>query len=320
MSKTYLVTGGAGFIGSHLVDLLLEKNYTVRVIDNLSTGRIENLVHQNGNPKLSLFEKDICDPDLAHIFNEVDVVFHLAAIPRVQRSFKQPIETNFVNVTGTLNVLENSRKAGVQRIVFASSSSVYGQADKIPFEESDSLNPVSPYALQKLIGEKYVKFYEQIHKMETVCLRYFNVYGPRQNPHEGYASLIPKTIDLIANNESPVIYGDGSHRRDFTFVKDVVKATLLAGISNETEIHGSSINIGYGQNNSVNSVVSELSKNTSISTKYLPPLLEPRETEANISQARKLLKWSPETDISCGLGKTIAWYQNEKQLLKKVEN
>ncbi|MCB0723931.1 MAG: SDR family oxidoreductase [Ignavibacteriae bacterium] len=230
-----LVTGGGGFIGSNIVEELLRQGFEVNVIDNFSTGKRENL---------SPFEKDInlIEGDIRsyHIVQEavngVDVILHQAALPSVPRSIKDPITTNEVNISGTLNLLESAVKANVKRFVYASSSSVYGDSPQLPKKETMEPNPLSPYAVSKLAGEKYCQVFNRIYGIETICLRYFNVFGLRQDPTSQYSAVIPKFITLMMNDKQPVIYGDGKQSRDFTYVANVVKANLLAATK---EIDGS---------------------------------------------------------------------------------
>lgn len=287
-----LVTGGAGFIGSHLVDRLLELGHDVVVIDDFSSGKPENLKHQDKNRRLNVIKADICG-DINKYFAGVDVVFHVAAVPRVQYSIKFPEITNKVNVAGTVNVLEASRKAGVKKIVYSASSSAYGDQDTLPLVETMLPNPMSPYAVQKLVGEYYCRLYWLIHKIPTFSLRYFNVYGPRQDPSGGYACLIPRTIMLVSEGKSPVIYGDGEQTRDFTYVKDVVEANIAAMNCTNEKAFGEVFNIGAGKNFSVNHVCKAIIGSKKISSIHQDPVVEPHDTLADISKAKKLLGWTP---------------------------
>jgi UDP-glucose 4-epimerase len=308
--KKVIVTGGAGFIGSHLVDRLLELGNEVIVIDDFSLGKKENLDHQKNNSNLKIHNKSICDKDIQDLFEGVDVVFHVAAIPRVQYSIKYPKETNKVNVYGTLNVLEACRKAGVKRIVYSASSSAYGDQDKLPLVDTMSPNPMSPYALQKLVGEYYCKLYYLIHKIETISLRYFNVYGPRQDPSGGYACLIPKSITLVLEGKCPVIYGDGEQTRDFSFVKDIVEANILAAATENKEAFGNIFNIGNGNNISVNFVVKSIIGDKEIKPTHTDPVVEPRDTLADVSKTKKILNWGPKYTFEEGIKETIEWFKN----------
>ena len=288
-----IVTGGAGFIGSHLVDRLLEDGNEVIVIDDFSGGKEENLAQHKDNDKLKVYKKSICDKDILELFNGVDIVYHVAAIPRVQYSIKYPEETNKANIDGTLNVLECCRKAKVKRVVYSASSSAYGDQDKLPLVETMSPNPMSPYALQKLVGEYYCYLYNLLHGIETVSLRYFNVFGPRQDPSGGYACLIPKSIMLVKKAESPTIYGDGEQTRDFTYVKDVVEANIFAGKTTNKEAFGKVFNIGNAHSKSVNQVVAIITQGTEIKPVHGPPVIEPHDTLADISKAKNILGWVP---------------------------
>ena len=225
----FLVTGGAGFIGSNIVDELLKRNYTVRVLDNFSTGKRENL--RGFDNDLELIEGDIRS---YHIVRQavqgIDVVLHQAALPSVPRSIHDPITTHEVNATGTLNILDAAKEAGVKRIVYASSSSVYGDSPELPKREDMIPNPLSPYAVSKLAGENYCHVFSRLYGIETVILRYFNVFGPRQDPNSQYSAVIPKFIKLVTEDERPVIFGDGTQSRDFTYVSNVVEANILAAL------------------------------------------------------------------------------------------
>src|SRR3989338_4912502 len=295
-----VVTGGAGFIGSNLVDGLLKRGDIVIVIDDLSLGKKENLPkHKN----LVFHKETICREDIKSFFSDVEVVFHLAALPRVQFSVQEPIKTNEVNINGTLNLLNACREAGVKRFVFSSSSSIYGDQDKMLLTESMKPNPMSPYALHKLTGEHYCRLFNLIHGMETISLRYFNVYGPRQSPEGGYAMLIPKFIMLVNQGINPVINRDGEKTRDFTYVHDVVNANILAAKTKDKRAFGESFNIGAGRNVSVNHVTEEIIK---LSGKNIKPIhgtavIEPEHTLADNNKARKILGWKPETSFEEGL-------------------
>ncbi|GIW66824.1 MAG: NAD dependent epimerase/dehydratase [Candidatus Parcubacteria bacterium] len=311
-----LVTGGAGFIGSHLVDRLIKEGYKVIVIDNLSGGKKENL-----NPKAIFYKADICNLEkILPLFKGVDYVFHTTALPRVPLSIEKPIETNRVNVDGTLNVLYASYKNKVRRVVYSSSSSVYGEQKSLPLKESMIPNPLSPYALQKLIGEYYCKLfsslytYSDLHNsvsslrssasslrksafLETVSLRYFNVYGPRMDPNGPYALAIGRFLKLKKEGKPLTIYGDGKQTRDFTFVDDVVEANILAMKSKKVG-KGEVINICYGKNYSIN-YVAKLIGGKKI---YLPKRKgEPRHTLGDNSLAKKLLDWNPKINLEEGI-------------------
>lgn len=294
--KTCLVTGGAGFIGSHLTARLLKDGYNVTVIDDLSEGRWENLPK---HPNLIKIEASILD-NVAKFVEGRDVIFHLAALPRVQRSIKHPRETHYVNVDGTLNLLLAAREKGVKKFVFASSSSVYGEQDRLPFTEAMKPNPISPYALQKLISEEYCQLFSTLWALETVCLRYFSVYGPGMSPEGNYALLVPKFIKLIAQDKAPIINGDGQQTRDFTYVSDIVEATILAA---KSPLSGEVINIGFGKGISVNTVASMINRlmGKTIKPIHGPSVVEPRSTLASRKKARNLLGWEPKVNFKDGL-------------------
>jgi UDP-glucose 4-epimerase len=304
----YLVTGGAGFIGSHLVDWLVGLGHDVVVVDDFSTGRGENLAAHAGNGRLTVHRRSITD-DLDDLFRGslFAAVFHLAALPRVQFSIQRPRETHDVNVNGTLNLLEACRRFGVKRFVYSSSSSVYGDQDRLPLVEGMAPNPMSPYALHKLIGEHYARLYHRLFGLETVSLRYFNVYGPRQNPEGDYACLIPKFIALLSRGERPVINGDGEQSRDFTYVGDVVEANLLAASTTNPACFGEAFNIGAGQDRSVNQVTAEIVRLTGaqVQPTHGPAVVEPRHTRADMRKAKQLLCWEPQTAFAEGLRNLI---------------
>ena len=309
-----LVTGGTGFIGSHLVDALLAQNNTVIVLDDLSLGRKELLKHHEENKNLIFIQKSICDP-LDAIFEDhhFDVVFHLAALPRVQYSIDFPDKTHKVNIDGTFSLLLTCKKYGVKRFVFSSSSSIYGTQDTLPLHENMKPNPLSPYALQKFTGEWYCRLFAQIYNMETISLRYFNVYGPRQNPNGSYAGLIPRFIALIQQDKQPIIYGDGEQTRDFTYVTDVVAANILAATTLNSTCFGETFNIGAANNISVNHVANMILKinGKNITPIYESPRIEAKDTLANVTKAKELLSWVPKVYFKDGLEK-MHLYQGDK--------
>ena len=313
MKKTKcLVTGGAGFIGSHLVDRLLESGYAVTVIDDFSSGKKENLENHLTNPDLKIVAQNICDPDIEELFENIGIVFHLAAMPRVQFSIEFPQKTNNTNVVGTLNVLECARKTGIRRFVYSASSSAYGDQKKLPLVETMNPNPMSPYALQKLVGEYYCKLYNLLYGMETINLRYFNVYGPRQDFSGGYACLVPKSIDLVLEGKSPEIYGDGTQTRDYAYVKDIVEANLLAATTKNEKAFGQIFNVGNGDNLSVNDIVKNIIGNRSIKPEYKPPVIEPKDTLADTKKIIKMLGWQPKYTFPEGIEETIDWFQENR--------
>lgn len=305
-----LVTGGAGFIGSHIVDRLLELGREVIVVDDFSSGKEENLSQHKNNQDLKVYNKSICDDDVDKLFKCVSVVFHLAAIPRVQYSIKYPKKTNQANIIGTLNILEACKKSGVEKFIYSASSSAYGDQTELPLVETMNPNPMSPYALQKLVGEYYSRLYNLLYGIKTVSLRYFNVYGPRQDPRGGYACLIPRSINLVLQNKSPEIYGDGEQTRDFTYVKDIVEASILAADTSDEKVFGQVLNIGGGCKISVNSIVKNIVGNKNIEPEYKPAVIEPRHTLADISKAKDLLNWEPKYNFEQGIKETIDWFKN----------
>lgn len=286
------MTGGAGFIGSHLVDALLEAGKEVIVIDDLSGGKRERV-----DPKATLHVVDIRDYDaIAPLFSGAEYVFHLAALPRVQYSIEHPIETHAVNVNGTLNVLLAAKEAGVKRVVYSASSSAYGDQATLPLREDMLPAPLSPYGLHKFIGEHYAHVFFEVYGLSTVSLRYFNVYGPRLDPDGAYALVIGKFLKQRSEGGPMTITGDGAQTRDFTHVRDVVRANLLAAAS-ENVGHGEVINIGAGKNASIN----ELAQLIGGPVTYIPARLEPKDTLADNTKARALLGWIPEVALADGI-------------------
>ena len=304
----YLITGGAGFIGSNLVEELLKRGEKVRVLDNFSTGRRENL-KQFGND-IEIFEGDIRSLSTVYrAVDGVDYVLHQAALPSVQRSVEDPITTNEVNITGTLNVLIASRDRNVKRVVIASSSSVYGNNNILPKQEEMKPDPLSPYAAAKLTGEKYCKVFSEVYGLSTIVLRYFNVFGPRQDPTSQYSAVIPRFINLMKNNEVPTIYGDGEQSRDFTFIRNVVQANLLA--CKKSDLKHEIFNCACQEQISVNQLVQYL--NEILETDIEPIYDKPRSGEvkhslADVTKARNLLNFEPEINFEQGLNKTVDWF------------
>jgi len=294
--KKYLVVGGAGFIGSNLVNKLIELEHQIIVLDNLSTGKKQNL-----NPKAKFVKADIRElKQINPYFKNIDGVFLLAALPRVQYSIDYPIKTNRNNIEGVLNVLIASQKNKVKRVVYSSSSSIYGDNDNLPLKENFNPNPLSPYGLQKYVGEEYCKLFSYIHDLETVSLRYFNVYGPNADDQGAYALVISKFMKQSKQNRPLTITGDGNQTRDFTHVYDVAKANILAMNSKKIG-KGEAINIGGGSNYSVN----ELAKIIGGKIEHIAPRIEPHDTLADISLAKKLLGWQPTIKLEQGIKKLI---------------
>jgi UDP-glucose 4-epimerase len=294
--RKYLVVGGAGFIGSHLVDKLIQLKHQVIVLDNLSTGKKENI-----NPRAKFVKADIRKlKQITPFFKNIDGVFLLAALPRVQYSIDQPTKTNKNNIDGILNVLVASQQTKTKRIVYSSSSSIYGEPKKLPLKESFPPNPLSPYGLQKYVGEEYCRLFSLLYGLETVSLRYFNVYGPRMDDQGAYATVMSVFLRQLAKNQPLTITGDGTQTRDFTHISDVVKANLLAMESKKVG-RGEAINIGGGKNYSIN----EIAKMFSNKVKYIAPRVEPHDTLADISLAKKLLGWQPKIKLEEGIRKLL---------------
>jgi UDP-glucose 4-epimerase len=294
-----LVTGGAGFIGSHLVDALAEHGFAVRVLDNFSTGRRENF-----NPHATLFEADIRDrAAIQPAFADVDCVFHTAALPRVGLSIEHPAKTHLVNVDGTLNVLLAAHAAGVRRLIYSSSSSVYGEPARLPLDETMIPNPLSPYALQKLVGEQYVRLFHRLYGLGALCLRYFSVYGPRMDLEGAYATVIGAFLRARREGKPLTIRGDGAQTRDFTHVRDVVRANLAAMDCALDD--GRPLNVGHGRALSVNQIA-ELIGGPRVSVPPRPG--EPRDTLADLARIRAALGWSPEVDTADGVRELMRLY------------
>lgn len=310
MNEACLVTGGAGFIGSALVRGLLKEEKHVRVIDNLSTGNLSNL--EDILDRIEFMERDIRDLDeVQEACKGINYVFHQAAIPSVPRSIENPIEFNQSNVDGTLNVLVAARDKGVKRVIYAGSSSVYGDAPALPKKEEMKPNPLSPYALTKLAGEYYCKVFSEVYGLETVTTRYFNVFGPRQNPESPYAAVIPKFIDAFLKGENPHVFGDGEQTRDFTFVDNVVYANLLCSRAERTR--GEVINVATSSRISLNELIKILKEITG--KKIDPVYSDPRKGDirhslADISKAEKMIGYRPLVDLREGLEKTVQWMKN----------
>ena len=287
----YVVVGGAGFIGSNIVDKLVEQNHEVVIVDNLSTGKSENV-----NPKAKLCVVDIMKPHnaecLVDCMKGADTVFLLAAKARVQPSIENPVEYETNNTIGTLNVLKCASDAGVRRVVYSASSSAYGNTEKLPSKESDPVNPLSPYGAQKYYGEVMCKMFSEVYGLETVSLRYFNIYGERQNVGGAYAMVIGIFVDQLLNGKPMTIRGDGEQRRDFTYVGDVVNANILASQS-ENVGNGEVINIGNGDNRSINDIADMIGGDRV----NVDPVIEPKATLADNSKAEKLLGWKPTQNI-----------------------
>lgn len=308
--RKILVTGGAGFIGSNLVEKLLQKKAMVIVFDNLSTGRKENIKNFLNKPNFRFIKGDLRDQKaVERVVKKVDFIFHQAAVPSVARSILDPKTSFDSNVIGTINLFNAAKKYGIKKIVYASSSSIYGLTKTLPKKEEMPPNPISPYALSKYTGEKLSQIFSKIFGLPTVCLRYFNVFGPKQNPHSEYAAVIPKFIFALLNNESPVIYGDGKQTRDFTYVENVVEANLKAFYSKFNK--GEIFNIACGQPISLLKFFDKLNE---IFSKNIKPRFakerpgDIRHSFADISKAKKMLDYHPKISFEGGLKKTINWF------------
>ena len=307
----YLITGGAGFIGSHTAERLVEMGHKVRIIDNYSTGRKESLYPLYGN--IELWEADIIDYEMClRIVDGIDFVIHLAALPSVPRSIEDPLRTTNINIKGTLNMLLASRNSRVKRFIFASSSSVYGSDSSVPKEENDRENPLSPYAISKLAGEHYCKAFNRLFGLYTVCLRYFNIFGPGQGNDSQYAPIIPKFVSRMLERKPPMVFGDGEQTRDFTYVSNAVDAVMLA--LGARGISGGVFNIACGVSTSVNSLISII--NGILGTNIVPYYVEARSADvkhssADISRARRALKYEPSIPLEEGLERTVRWYKRK---------
>lgn len=295
-----LITGGAGFIGSHLVDLLLAKGWEVRVIDNLSNGHYRNISQHEGNPQFSFLESDIVEPFPRHTFTGVDYVFHMAALADIVPSIDDPQKYHRVNVDGTVNVLEASRQAGVKKLIYSASSSCYGIPDTYPTPEDAEIRPRYPYAFTKYISEQYVLHWHEIYKLPVISLRYFNVYGPRVRTNGTYGAVFGVFLAQKAAGLPFTVVGDGSQTRDFTYVTDIARANLMAALSS---VNGEIINLGSGHTYSVNELVRLLDGPVT----YVPKRPgEPDCTFADIAKARRLLGWKAEVSFADGVRAMLA--------------
>lgn len=307
-----LVTGGAGFIGSHLVEALVERGHTVRVLDNFSTGSQENL--DGVRDRIQLLEGDIADlPFVQSAMQGVEVVFHQAALASVPRSIANPLATHQACITGTLHVLLAARDAGARRLVYAASSSAYGGSQKLPKCEDDPTLPLSPYAVAKLAGEQYCAVFAGVYRLETVRLRYFNVFGPRQSPDSPYAAVIPKFIEAMTNGRSPLLHGDGTQSRDFTFVADVVQANLRAAVA--PGVSGKVYNIACGRRTSLLELVEHLNRLLGSDIKPAHSDTRPGDVKhslASIDRARNDLLYEPTIDVLTGLRHCLDWWRQRQ--------
>ena len=304
----YLVTGGAGFIGSHLSEELVRRGQKVKVVDNLVTGKRENLAHL---AQVEFVKGDLAEAAVARrAVADVDYVLHQAAIPSVPRSVADPVSSNRANVDATLSLLVAARDAGVKRVVYAGSSSAYGNAPTLPKVESMPTAPLSPYALQKLVAEQYCQLFTTLYGLETVTLRYFNVFGPRQDPSSPYSGVISLFISALCDGQRPTIYGDGEHTRDFTYVANVVDGVLRACTAEHAS--GEVINVATGGRVSLNELFERIRK--VVGAEVQPVYAEPRagdlkDSQADIAKAQRLLGYEPLVSFEEGLSRTVAWYR-----------
>jgi nucleoside-diphosphate-sugar epimerase len=304
----YLVTGGAGFIGSHLAEALVRRGESVRVVDNLSTGKRRNLEHL---PSIEFLEGDLANPDVARrAVTGVEYVLHQAAIPSVPRSVQDPVTSNRANIDATLNVLVAARDAGVRRVVYAGSSSAYGDTPTLPKVETMPTAPLSPYALQKLVGEQYGQLFTRLYGLETVSIRYFNVFGPRQDPSSPYSGVISLFISALCDGRRPTIHGDGEQTRDFTYVANVVDGVLRACTADRAS--GEVFNVATGGRISLNHLFRTVRDFVGASgePEYGPPRAgDVRDSQADITKARRVLGYEPIVPFEQGLEQTVAWYR-----------
>jgi len=309
--KRALVTGGAGFIGSHLVEGLLARGYEVTVLDNYATGRHDNLARVVN--QIHFVEGDVRNLTTVHsVMRKVDVVFHEAALPSVARSVKNPLESNEVNITGTLNVLVAARDAEVRRGVLAGSSSAYGNTPTLPKIETMPPDPLSPYAISKLAGELYARSFANLYGLSTATLRYFNVFGPRQDPTTQYAGVIAKFVTCALAGKPYPVNGDGEQSRDFSYIENVVQANLLAA---EAKFEGGQvINIAFGQRTTLNQIIAALNELTgqNLPANYGPERAgDVRHSHADLTRAKQILGYAPVIDVREGLRRTLEWYRKQ---------
>src|SRR6185312_12611953 len=314
-----LVTGGAGFIGSHLVDELVRDGHSVRVVDNLSTGSLENL--EAVKDRIEFVEGDICNPGLLRrLSRDVEIVFHLAAFTSVARSVDDPIEAHRVCATGTMQVLSAALECNVRRVVYASSSSVYGAPLGVAQQENAATAPISPYAVAKLVGEQYCRLFSNAYGLETVVLRYFPVFGPRQRAGGPYGGMIPQFIDAMLDGDRPILFGDGTQAQDFTFVGDTVRATRLAAFASAAV--GRVFNIGSGYSNSLVDLVADL--NVILGSAIVPGFVAPRLVDflqgpADTAHARSELKYEPITNFADGLRQCVDYHRRRRRAISLPE-
>jgi len=313
----YLVTGGAGFIGSHLCEELIRRGERVRVVDSLITGKRENLAHL---PQVEFLQGDLADIDVARrAVQGIEYVLHQAAIPSVPRSVEDPVTSNRANIDASLSVLVAARDAGVRRVVYAGSSSAYGNSETLPKVETMPTAPLSPYALQKLVAEQYCQMFTSLYGFETVTIRYFNVFGPRQDPSSPYSGVISLFISSVCEDRRPTIYGDGEQTRDFTYVANVVDGVLRA--CHAPGASGEIINVATGGRISLQQLFETVKRK--VGSQLEPIYSEPRagdvrDSQADIGKAERLLGYTPSVSFDDGLGRTVAWYREAMVAGRKV--
>jgi len=313
----YLVTGGAGFIGSHLCEELIRRGERVRVVDSLITGKRENLAHL---PQVEFLQGDLADIDVARrAVQGIEYVLHQAAIPSVPRSVEDPVTSNRANIDASLSVLVAARDAGVRRVVYAGSSSAYGNSETLPKVETMPTAPLSPYALQKLVAEQYCQMFTSLYGFETVTIRYFNVFGPRQDPSSPYSGVISLFISALCEDRRPTIYGDGEQTRDFTYVANVVDGVLRA--CHAPGASGEIINVATGGRISLKQLFEVVKRK--VGSQLEPIYSEPRagdvrDSQADIGKAERLLGYTPSVSFDDGLGRTVAWYREAMVARRKV--
>lgn len=317
-NKTILVTGGAGFIGANLCEVLIEKGNKVVCLDNFSTGHKENLLHLSNQTNFTMIEGDVRKlDDCMKATKGVDYVLHQAALGSVPRSLKDPIKSNDVNISGFLNMLVASRDNGVKRFTYASSSSVYGDSESIPKIEDVIGKPLSPYAITKYVNELYAKIFSRNYGLETIGLRYFNVYGRKQDPNGAYAAVIPKFVSKLMKGESPIVNGDGSYSRDFTYIDDVIQANILSLVTSDKKAINNSYNIAYGERNTLNDLISYIkyflskfdSKISNIDVIHGPYRVgDIPHSHASVEKAKQNLNYKPQFNLQQGLKEAVKWY------------
>ncbi len=311
----YLVTGAAGFIGSWLTQALVERGESVRALDNFATGKRENLAPWRD--AIELTETDLRDSEgVAKACEDVDIIFHQGALPSVPLSVKDPRTSHTANIDGTFNLLEGARHAGVKRVVYAASSSAYGNRNPLPQRESMLPGPLSPYAVQKLVGELYLRSYYEVYGLETVALRYFNIFGPRQTPDSPYSGVMAKFTRMMLAGEQPTINGDGTQSRDFTYIENVVQANLNAATAPAEKVAGRVFNCAYGESHTLNETYQLLAELTGYENppQYGPPREgDIQHSYADISAAREALGYDPKVDFREGLRRTVAWYREQHE-------